>query len=413
MVMDSRCRVPLPPSAFPGASCSSRKTRRSSRSSSPARTSPFDPRAAAPRQHLDRRDHARVGLLLLRRDARPVLPRRPARRRRQARRDQERRLRRHRQRHLEGLRVEPRETAPYSELEAGVKLVVAKSIEKIYRQNAQNIGLLTSTDFGLVPRIAARRGDPDGASSPAGSTRSARPSSSTAASSRTTSARLAGRGRRRPPITTPPRPMTLCEKILARHAIVDAQAPSRSASPRSSRATRSSRGTDVRFSHEYVTPMAESLFRARARRGREGDRARERLRLPRSPHVPRPHHAEGPPRHGPRGAGATSSRRCRRRSRRSSGIKLYGEVHRDGKLVGLRGHLPQQGRRGDRAPRPARRGDRHPHVHGGRPRLLRVRRRLDRHGQRLVHARRARHASPRRRASCCAASSAPACARRT
>src|SRR6478609_6372582 len=46
-----------------------------------------------------------------------------------------------------------RETAPYSELHAGIKLVIAKSIEKIYKQNAQNIGLLTSTDFGLIPRI--------------------------------------------------------------------------------------------------------------------------------------------------------------------------------------------------------------------------------------------------------------------
>ena len=46
-----------------------------------------------------------------------------------------------------------RETAPYSELKAGVQVVIAKSIEKIYKQNAQNIGLLTSTDFGLIPRI--------------------------------------------------------------------------------------------------------------------------------------------------------------------------------------------------------------------------------------------------------------------
>ncbi|HEY5242820.1 MAG TPA: 3-isopropylmalate dehydratase, partial [Polyangiaceae bacterium] len=48
-----------------------------------------------------------------------------------------------------------REQAPYSEVAAGIKLVVAKSIEKIYRQNAQNIGLLTSTDLSLVPRILA------------------------------------------------------------------------------------------------------------------------------------------------------------------------------------------------------------------------------------------------------------------
>src|SRR5262245_50822626 len=50
-----------------------------------------------------------------------------------------------------------RETAPYSELKAGIKLVIARSIEKIYRQNAQNIGLLTSTDFGLIERV--RRGE--------------------------------------------------------------------------------------------------------------------------------------------------------------------------------------------------------------------------------------------------------------
>src|SRR5215213_8982792 len=47
-----------------------------------------------------------------------------------------------------------RETAPYSEREAGIQLVVAKSIEKIYGQNCQNIGLLTTTDFGILDRIS-------------------------------------------------------------------------------------------------------------------------------------------------------------------------------------------------------------------------------------------------------------------
>src|SRR5438445_6601672 len=50
-----------------------------------------------------------------------------------------------------------RETAPYAEKWAGVQLVIAQSIEKIYGQNSQNIGLLTSTDFGLIDRI--RRGE--------------------------------------------------------------------------------------------------------------------------------------------------------------------------------------------------------------------------------------------------------------
>src|SRR5712671_6953179 len=46
-----------------------------------------------------------------------------------------------------------RETAPYAEKWAGIQLVIAKSIEKIYGQNSQNIGLLTSNDFGLVQRV--------------------------------------------------------------------------------------------------------------------------------------------------------------------------------------------------------------------------------------------------------------------
>jgi len=48
-----------------------------------------------------------------------------------------------------------REHSPAAEKLAGVRLVIAQSFERIYRQNADNIGLLTSTDFGLVPRILA------------------------------------------------------------------------------------------------------------------------------------------------------------------------------------------------------------------------------------------------------------------
>src|SRR5436190_6076720 len=50
-----------------------------------------------------------------------------------------------------------RETAPYAEKAAGIELVIARTIEKIYGQNSQNIGLLTSTDFGLIERI--KRGE--------------------------------------------------------------------------------------------------------------------------------------------------------------------------------------------------------------------------------------------------------------
>ena len=37
------------------------------------------------------------------------------------------------------------------------EIVIAESIERIYRENCQNLGVLTSTDFGLIERI--RRGE--------------------------------------------------------------------------------------------------------------------------------------------------------------------------------------------------------------------------------------------------------------
>ena len=46
-----------------------------------------------------------------------------------------------------------REHSPMSEYEGGIRLVIAESFERIYRQNADNIGLFTSTDFGLIERI--------------------------------------------------------------------------------------------------------------------------------------------------------------------------------------------------------------------------------------------------------------------
>jgi 3-isopropylmalate/(R)-2-methylmalate dehydratase large subunit len=53
-----------------------------------------------------------------------------------------------------------REHSPLAERLAGIRLVIAPSFERIYRQNADNIGLLTSTDVGLLDRLAA--GDPIG-----------------------------------------------------------------------------------------------------------------------------------------------------------------------------------------------------------------------------------------------------------
>jgi 3-isopropylmalate/(R)-2-methylmalate dehydratase large subunit len=150
-----------------------------------------------------------------------------------------------------------RETAPYSELKAGVQLVIAKSIEKIYRQNSQNIGLLTSTDFGLIDRITKGEAIPVSEF-----TKGLDPISASIVEHGGLFAynRARLKGETSPPaITTPARPMTLCEKILAAHVITDARS-GKTGVPAVKPGDAFFASTDVRFSHEYVTPMAESLF---------------------------------------------------------------------------------------------------------------------------------------------------------
>lgn len=46
-----------------------------------------------------------------------------------------------------------REQSPYAELMAGIRVVIAENIERIYNENCQNLGVLTSTDFSLIDRI--------------------------------------------------------------------------------------------------------------------------------------------------------------------------------------------------------------------------------------------------------------------
>jgi 3-isopropylmalate/(R)-2-methylmalate dehydratase large subunit len=150
-----------------------------------------------------------------------------------------------------------REQAPYSELAAGIRLVVARSIEKIYGQNCQNIGLLTSTDFGLLPRIA--KGEEIDV---AEFTKGLDPISESIVRAgglfEYNKLRLAGEVAP-PPVTTAPRPMTMVEKIIAAHAITDART-GRVGVPAVQPGDALFVRTDVRFSHEYVTPMAEALF---------------------------------------------------------------------------------------------------------------------------------------------------------
>src|SRR5678815_1346010 len=149
-----------------------------------------------------------------------------------------------------------RETAPYAEKWAGIQLVLAQSIEKIYGQNSQNIGLLTSTDFGLIERI--RRGEEIPL---AEFTTGLDPISESIVEHgglfNYNKARLAGEVSP-PPVETKARPMTIVEKIIARHAFVRAgKIGVEAVKPGDALFA----VADVRFSHEYVTPMAESLFK--------------------------------------------------------------------------------------------------------------------------------------------------------
>jgi len=152
-----------------------------------------------------------------------------------------------------------REQAPYSELAAGVRLVVARSIEKIYGQNCQNIGLFTTTDFSVLAKIRS------GASIPLETfTAGLDPISADIVRAgglfEYNKKRQAG-ALSPPVIATTPRPMTMVEKIIAARAIADATTGAigvPAVQPGDALFVRA----DVRFSHEYVTPMAEALFRA-------------------------------------------------------------------------------------------------------------------------------------------------------
>ena len=149
-----------------------------------------------------------------------------------------------------------RETAPYAEKWAGIQLVIAKSIEKIYGQNSQNIGLLTSNDFGLIARIRSGEEIPLGEF-----TDGLDPISQAIVEHgglfNYNKARLAGKVSP-PPLATKARSMTIVEKIIARHAFVTAgKIGVEAVKPGDALFA----VADVRFSHEYVTPMAESLLK--------------------------------------------------------------------------------------------------------------------------------------------------------
>ncbi len=150
-----------------------------------------------------------------------------------------------------------REQSPYAEMCAGIKLVVAENIERIYRENCQNLGVLATTDFSIIDKV--RRGEAIPLSAfTAGEGEITRGIIEYGGLFNFNVARLQGKVALSPP-ATPPRPMTLGEKIMARHWVVD-PSTGKVGVPAVKPGDEGFIVSDIRFSHEYVTPMAAIFF---------------------------------------------------------------------------------------------------------------------------------------------------------
>ena len=148
-----------------------------------------------------------------------------------------------------------REQSPYAELCAGIKLVIAENIERIYKQNCQNLGVLTTTDFGMVDKIRGGEEVPL-AKFTEGEDDITRQVIEYGGLFPFNVARLQGKVYL-PAIQTAKRPMTIAEKIFARHMLNEKNEQGVAyVTPGDSGFAR----TDLRFSHEYVTPMAAIFF---------------------------------------------------------------------------------------------------------------------------------------------------------
>ncbi|HSR41324.1 MAG TPA: aconitase family protein, partial [Longimicrobiales bacterium] len=242
-----------------------------------------------------------------------------------------------------------REQSPFAEMMAGVRVVVAESIERIYNENCQNLGILTTTDFDVLRRIRegeeiplevftrgkdeitrqiieygglfefnvarlqgeaavplpeALGGDPGQTPGDEGTERESVPdpadetenrqlrgsgedgdrpgefaADQVAATSRPTNPaeirekiragaaeeRVGGVGASAAPSTV--RPMSVAEKIFASHWVVDA-ARDEVGVPWVRPGEAGFFRTDLRFSHEYVTPMSAIFFEEKV--GEEG-----------------------------------------------------------------------------------------------------------------------------------------------
>jgi 3-isopropylmalate/(R)-2-methylmalate dehydratase large subunit len=153
-----------------------------------------------------------------------------------------------------------REQSPYAEMCAGIQVAIAENIERIYKQNCQNLGLLTSTDFSLIDRI--RAGEEIALSEfTAGEDEITKQVIEYGGLFPFNVARMQGKVFL-PPIKAadrsvrPTRAMTLAEKIFARHMVTPEGVGVEAVKPGNTGFTR----VDLRFSHEYVTPMASIFY---------------------------------------------------------------------------------------------------------------------------------------------------------
>ncbi len=166
-----------------------------------------------------------------------------------------------------------REASPYAELHSGIKVVVAESIERIYNENCQNLGVLTTNDFSIIDRIKAGE-EIQLSEFTEGKDEITRQIIEYGGLFEFNVARLQGKvsipltsaqggapaeGAATMEAPAPTRPMTLAEKIFAKHLVTDAAAGEMGVNwvkPGDAGFFR----TDIRFSHEYVTPMASIFF---------------------------------------------------------------------------------------------------------------------------------------------------------
>jgi 3-isopropylmalate/(R)-2-methylmalate dehydratase large subunit len=150
-----------------------------------------------------------------------------------------------------------REHSPTAEKLAGVQLVIAESFERIYRQNADNIGLFTSTDFGLLDRI--ERGEPITLADLVQGREALAASILGAGGLLRWGQRFLSESDTPPrgsePVLANSRPQTLFQKILNRHHLPAPHTPEQPR-PGDGLLVRA----DWRFIHEYYTGMADTLL---------------------------------------------------------------------------------------------------------------------------------------------------------